>query len=165
MEPESSTPPNDETPRQEIIHVKKERTQAQKDALLRAREKAMQVRQQNAAERSKIREIESHEKKEKAQLRKQVIDEEYNRIKKPMVTPVASPKKEGEGEEEEEEVQVVKRPKKKKIIRVVESSSEDEIEFQLPKRKKVPEKTEHEIEEEKKAERFERTRLKLFTVQ
>lgn len=161
MEPESSTAQNDETPRQEIIHVKKERTQAQKDALLRAREKAMQVRQQNAAERSKIREIESHEKKEKEQLRKQVIDDEYNRIKKPMVTPDVSPKK----EEEEEEVQVVKRPKKKKIIRVVESSSEDEIEFQLPKRKKAPEKTEHEIAEEKKAERFERTRLKLFTVQ
>jgi hypothetical protein len=62
-------------------------------------------------------------------------------------------------------VQVVQRPKKKKIIRVVESSSEDEIEFQLPKKRKVPEKTEHEIAEEKKAERFERTRLKLFTVQ
>lgn len=142
----------------EIIEVKKEkkqRTPAQMEALMKAREKAMHVRAENAAERAKIKEIEAHERNQKQELRRKKIEEEYHKISKP----------DKEEDEEEEEIQYVKRPKKKKIIRVVESSSEDEVEFQLPKRRQLPiEKTQEEIDREKRADLFERTRLKLFTV-
>ena len=151
----------------EEIIVKKERTPAQKQALLKAREKAILVRNENAEIRKKTKEIESHEKKQKEDLRRKQIEEEYNRINV-SETPKTSPNKESPKEEEEEddepEIQYVKRPKKKKIIRVVESSSDDEIEFRLPKNKKQPliEKTEDELVHERKLARFEKSRLKLF---
>ena len=151
----------------EEIIVKKERTPAQKQALLKAREKAILVRNENAEIRKKTKEIESHEKKQKEDLRRKQIEEEYNRISEPE-TPKTSPKKaisqKEEEEEDEPEIQYIKRPKKKKIIRVVESSSDDEVEFRLPKSKRQPliEKTEDELIHERKLARLEQSRVKLF---
>lgn len=149
----------------EII-VKKERTPAQKQALLKAREKAIQVRNENAELRKKTREIESHERKQKEDIRRKQIEEEYNKISEPE-TQKTSPKKQSPNEDDiddEPEIQYVKRPKKKKIIRVVESSSDDEVEFRLPKSKQQPliEKTEEELMHERKLQKYEKARLKLF---
>ena len=145
----------------EVKKEKRERTQAQKDALDRAREKAMQVRQESAKERSKLKEIENHEKEQKREVRRKRIEDEYNKIsgvkaedEKPEVL---------DDEGNEEEIEYIKKPKKKKVIRVVESSSEDEIEFRLP-RKRV-ERTQTDIDREKQNIQLERTMRKLFTIQ
>ena len=147
----------------EIIEVKKEkkeRTQAQKDALLRAREKAMQVRQESAKERMKLKEIENHDKERKNELRRKQIEEEYSRISS------SKPEEDKSEISDEEEVEIVKRPKKKKIIRVVESSSEDELEFRLPRKKEpIIEKSQADLDHEKRMLQLERTMEKLFTVQ
>ena len=149
----------------EIIEVKKEkkeRTQAQKDALLRAREKAMQVRQESAKERMKLKEIESHDKERKNELRRKQIEEEYSRIS----SSSSKPEEDKAEISDEEEVEIVKRPKKKKIIRVVESSSEDELEFRLPRKKEpIIEKSQADLDHEKRMLQLERTMEKLFTVQ
>ena len=149
----------------EIIEVKKEkkeRTQAQKDALLRAREKAMQVRQESAKERMKLKEIENHDKERKNELRRKQIEEEYSRIS----SSSSKPEEDKAEISDEEEVEIVKRPKKKKIIRVVESSSEDELEFRLPRKKEpIIEKSQADLDHEKRMLQLERTMEKLFTVQ
>ena len=149
----------------EIIEVKKEkkeRTQAQKDALLRAREKAMQVRQESAKERMKLKEIENHDKERKNELRRKQIEEEYSRIS----SSSSKPEEDKSEISDEEEVEIVKRPKKKKIIRVVESSSEDELEFRLPRKKEpIIEKSQADLDHEKRMLQLERTMEKLFNVQ
>lgn len=152
-----------EEPQTEIIEVKKEkkeRTQAQKDALTRARERAFQVRREAAVERSKLREIEDHDKEQKKEMRRKQIEEEYSRISK------GAEEKKNENSDEEE-VEIVKRPKKKKIIRVVESSSsEDELEFRIPKKKEpIIEKSQADIDYEKRMRMIERAMEKLYTVQ
>jgi hypothetical protein len=154
----------DPPPVTEEITVKKERTPAQKQALLKAREKALQVRNENSQLRKKEKEIETHERRQKDDMRRRQIEEEYNKISEPEMqktSPKPSPKKDDENDDEPE-IQYVKRPKKK-IIRVVESSSDDEVEFRLPKRKEpIVEKTEEELINAHKLQKYEQSRRKLF---
>ena len=102
---------------------KKGRTDAQKQALLKARERAVEVRQQNAELRRKEAEVTKAKEAAEKVTRKESIEKEYEDMHK---------------QEEEEEVVVQKKPKKvKRRVVVVQdsSSSEEEIEVRLPKAK------------------------------
>ena len=107
--------------------VPRERTEAQKLALSKARERAMQVRSANAELRKKQKVINAAEKERS----KRDVEEKFDALQKPVEAPV-------EPEEEEEEI-VYEKPKKKKrrVVVVQESSSEEEIEVQLPRKKKT----------------------------
>ena len=122
---------------------KKERTEAQKQALLKARERAVEVRQQNAELRRK--EVELTRAKEAAEkvARKEQIEKEYDDMHK-------------QDESEEEEVVVQKKPKKvKRRVVVVQdsSSSEEEIEVRLPK-----------VKHKKNPSNYERSMQKMFAM-
>tara|TARA_R110002050_G_scaffold260716_1_gene400483 strand:- start:706 stop:1158 length:453 start_codon:yes stop_codon:yes gene_type:complete len=106
--------------------VPRERTEAQKLALSKARERAMQVRSANAELRKKQKAIDTAEKEKS----KRDVEEKFDALQKPVEAPV---------EPEEEEEVVYEKPKKKKrrVVVVQESSSEEEIEVQLPRKKKT----------------------------
>lgn len=106
--------------------VPRERTEAQKLALSKARERAMEVRSANAELRKKQRVIAAAEKEKS----KRDVEEKFDALQKPVEAPV---------EPEEEEEVVYEKPKKKKrrVVVVQESSSEEEIEVQLPRKKKT----------------------------
>ena len=107
--------------------VPRERTEAQKLALSKARERAMEVRSANAELRKKQRVIDAAEKERS----KRDVEEKFDALQKPVEAPV-------EPEEEEEEVVYEKAKKKKRRVVVVqESSSDEEIEVQLPRKKKT----------------------------
>ena len=130
-EPTPSAPTN--TPR--------ERSEAQKLALAKAREKAMAARRANAELRQKQKAIEAAEKQQK----RSEVEQKYEALQMPKEEPEASPPPE-EAEEGEEEVVYEKRPKKKvkrRVVVVQESSDEEEFEIKLPKKKTKP--AEHEV--------------------
>ena len=106
--------------------VPRERTEAQKLALSKARERAMQVRSANAELRKKQKVIDAAEKEKS----KRDVEEKFDALQKPVEAPV---------EPEEEEEVVYEKPKKKKrrVVVVQESSSDEEIEVQLPRKKKT----------------------------
>ena len=107
--------------------VPRERTEAQKLALSKARERAMQVRSANAELRKKQKVIDAAEKEKS----KRDVEEKFDALQKQVEAPV-------EPEEEEEEVVYEKAKKKKRRVVVVqESSSDEEIEVQLPRKKKT----------------------------
>jgi hypothetical protein len=124
---------------------KKERTDAQKQALLKARERAVEVRQQNAELRRKEAEVTRAKEAAEKVARREQIEKEYDDMHK-------------QEPEEEEEVVVQKKPKKvKRRVVVVQdsSSSEEEIEVRLPKAK-----------QKKTADQsmYERSMQKMFTL-
>ena len=112
--------------------VPKERSEAQKLALAKAREKAMASRKANAELKLKQKAIEAAEKQQK----RTEVEQKYEQLQHPKAEPKASEEK--EEKEEEEEVVYEKAPKKKvkrKVVVVQESSDDEEIEVRLPKKK------------------------------
>ena len=112
---------------------RRERSEAQKLALSKAREKAMEVRSANAELRKKQKAIDAAAKERS----KKDVEEKFDALHKPPEVPQT------EAEEvEEEEVVYEPKPKKKVKRRVVvvqpeSSSEEEEVEVQLPRRKKT----------------------------
>ena len=101
--------------------VKKDRSDAQKQALEKAREKAQEVRAANAELRRKEAEIVKAAQAKEREAKEEQIERDYSAIQEP-----------------EEEVVIEKKPKKpKRRVVVVQdsSSSEEEIEVRLPKLK------------------------------
>ena len=113
----------------------RERSEAQKLALAKAREKAMAARKVNAELRQKQKAIDAAEKHQK----RTEVEEKFEALQKP-TEPKTAPVEE-KTEEEEEEVVYEKRPKKKvkrRVVVVQESSDEEEFEIKLPKKKTKP---------------------------
>ena len=144
-----------------VGRVKAPRTEAQLQALSRAREKAFALRAQRMAEK-------------KTQEAAQAQEAAKAKVTPP--TPAPSPATEApppateETQEEEEEVveEIIKRPSKKarrkRVIRVVESSSSDgsDVEIRLPKRSK--EKAAQSNREAAEQQRFNAAYSKLFDI-
>ena len=111
---------------------RRERSEAQKLALSKAREKAMEVRSANAELRKKQKAIDAAAKERS----KKEVEEKFDALQKPSEVPQT------EAEEVEEDVVYEPKPKKKVKRRVVvvqpeSSSEEEEVEVQLPRRKKT----------------------------
>ena len=124
-----------EQPPQVNLKTKKTRTPEQLEVLSKAREKALQIRKENAKLRQAEKQIEKDKKSKELLARKQKV-EEYNN---PKETPEPEPV-----EIEPETPKVVKRitkekpkkEKKKKIIYVEESSESEEEEIVYVKKSK-----------------------------
>ena len=113
--------------------IPRERSEAQKIALSKAREKAMEVRSANADLRKKQKAIDAAAKERS----KKEVEEKFDALHKP-----APEVPQTEAEEVEEEVVYEPKPKKKVKRRVVvvqpeSSSEEEEVEVQLPRKKKT----------------------------
>jgi len=148
--------PTEATPPVTEEKVKKERTEAQKQTLLKAREKALEVRKNNAELRRKEKQVLLEKESALKEAKKEQIESDFNQMLQPEVV------KESVAEEEEEE-EVVRQPKKKikrKIVVVQSSESEEEeIEVKLPRSKKEARK-----EPDPKQIRYERSMQKMFTL-
>ena len=124
------------TPAYPQEQVKKPRTPAQMAALEAARQKAFAIRAEKKKEKTLEQRVAAHE-------------------------PTA--------EEPQEEVEYVKKgrtkPKaKKRIVVVEESSSEDEIEVRLPKRKNAPTSERDAPKQDERQLQFEASMRKMFTM-
>ena len=148
--------PTETTPPVTEEKVKRERTEAQKMTLLKAREKALEVRKNNAELRKKEKQVLHEKEKQLKEAKKDQIESEFNQL-------VNAPPEEDEEAEEEEEEEVVRKPKKKikrKIVVVQSSESEEErIEVQLPRTKKETPKA-----PDQKQVKYERSMQKMFTL-
>ena len=116
------------------IPIRKERTPAQLETLRLAREKAAKVRSMNAETRRKQGEVDRAAAEEVKKQKVEKLEREYAAIQQPK--PV---EEEPKVEEEEEEVEYVykrKPAKKKRVVVVEKSDSEDELEIAIPKAKK-----------------------------
>lgn len=125
------------------LKTKKPRTTEQLEVLSKAREKALQIRQENAKLRQAEKKIEKDKKTKEVELRKQKV-EEYNKPKVPEPVILEPEPK------EEVVVKKIKKQKPKKIVYVEESESEEEEEPEIvyvkkPK-KKVPVEPKERIE-------------------
>ena len=118
---------------------KRPRTEAQMHALLKAREKALMVRQQNADLKRKQQEIDRATLAKAKQDERERIEREYKSLHAP--APPAPPI--DEEEENPESSKIREKPRKKKPARrvvVTEASSgsetEEEVEVQLPRQRR-----------------------------
>ena len=146
MEVTGSPPPATDEVLPVTEKIKKERTEAQKQTLLKARAKALEVRKTNA-------ELRRQEKQKEKQLKE---------VRKDQIEPV-QPSNESD-QEEEEEIKEVQRPRKKikrKIVVVQSSESEEEeIEVKLPRSKKEAPKA----PPDPKQIKYERSMQRMFTL-
>ena len=134
--------------------VKKERSLAQQQVLLKAREKALEVRKMNADVRRKEKQINAEKEKALKNEKHKQIESEYNELMS-QHNRTADKTKSSDDEEE-----IVRRPRKtRRRIVVVQSSDteEEEIEVKLPKQKK-------QIEPDERQKKYERSMHKLFTL-
>jgi hypothetical protein len=123
---------------------KKERSQAQKDALAAARAKALQTRRENAELRSKEKAVKSHHKAERVRQ----VEEAYSSLPKVQQLPKAEAPEEDDWDAPIEELPAPykePKPKKRKPARrivVTEVSSEEDdhsdVEVVLPKAPRPP---------------------------
>lgn len=116
----------------EPVKVKKERTPMQLETLRLAREKAAKVRAENASIRRKQAEIDKAAAETVKKQKSEKLEREYAALteNKEKVEPVIT-----EQEEEVEYVYKQKPSKKKRIVVVERSDSEDEeVEISLPKK-------------------------------
>ena len=116
------------------------RTDLQKAALEKARVKALQVRQENAALRRKERELEvARAAKEKADRSKR-LQEEYEELRSGRDRPQRPEVVTEVPEDEDDEQEVVPKPKRKRriIVTEAEDESDEDIEVVLPKNKPPP---------------------------
>jgi hypothetical protein len=122
--------------------VKRERTEAQKEALKKAREKAMKVRAENAALKKREQEIEKALVEKAKQERLAKIQEFEQEMEEP-------------DEPEPEPVKRKKKPTRRVIVTEVSSGeeTEEDVEVVLPKQKKSAEQL-----------RYERTVQKMFSL-
>ena len=115
---------------------KRERSDAQKEALAKAREKAAVVRAENAQLRRTQAEADRLAAEEVKRQRVQQAERELKAMQEP--PPGPNPEAEAESEQEEEEVVEYvkrKRPTKRRKVIVEEQSSDEEISIQLPKKR------------------------------
>ena len=115
---------------------KRERSDAQKEALAKAREKAAVVRAENAQLRRTQAEADRLAAEEVKRQRVQQAERELKAMQEP--PPGPNPEAEAESEQEEEEVVEYvkrKRPTKRRKVIVEEQSSDEEITLQLPKKR------------------------------
>jgi septum formation inhibitor MinC len=146
MEPpiEESTPSTEEpqTPTEPPppTTVKRERTEAQKEALKKAREKAMKVRVENAALKKREQEMEKA-LLEKAKQERLAKIQEFEQMEEP--------------EPEPEPVKRKKKPARRVIVTEVSSGeeTEEDVEVVLPKAKKSAQQLQ-----------YERTMQKMFSL-
>ena len=122
----------DETQEKVETLAKAPRSDAQLQALARAREKAAVVRAQNADLRKTQAEADRLAAEE---VKRQRLEQAEKELKAMQEKPEAA-----EPEEEEEIVEYVKRkrPTKRRKVIVEEQSSDEEISIQLPKRREAP---------------------------
>ena len=122
----------DETQEKVETLAKAPRSDAQLQALARAREKAAVVRAQNAELRRTQTEADRLAAEE---VKRQRLEQAEKELKAMQEKPEAA-----EPEEEEEIVEYVKRkrPTKRRKVIVEEQSSDEEISIQLPKRREAP---------------------------
>jgi pyruvate/2-oxoglutarate dehydrogenase complex dihydrolipoamide acyltransferase (E2) component len=123
--------------------VKRERTDLQKLALKKAREKALKVRAENAALKKREQEIEK-QLVEKAKAERLAKIQEYEKEQE-----------EPEAEPEPEPVKKKKKPARRVIVTEVSSGeeTEEDVEVVLPKQKKSAQQLQ-----------YERTMAKMFTL-
>ena len=118
------------------LKTKKTRTPEQLEVLAKAREKALQIRKENAKLRQAEKQIEKDKKSKELMMRKQKV-EEYNNPKE-----ISEPEPEPEPKEikriskEFQKKVEIKKEKKKKIIYVEESSESEEEEIVYVKKSK-----------------------------
>lgn len=146
--------------------VKQERSEAQKATLLRAREKAIEVRKSNAELRKKEKQVLKEKEKVVKSSKIERIENEYDKLMKsqqpPSEMPTPPPNSDDEDEDDVIEEEIVKKPKKKfkRRVVVVQSSSseeEEEIEVRLPKTKPA-------AKPDEKIIKYDRTYKKLFSI-
>ena len=116
--------------------AKAPRSDAQLQALARAREKAAVVRAQNADLRKTQAEADRLAAEEVKRQRLEQAEKELKAMQEP--PPGPNPEAEAESEQEEEEVVEYvkrKRPTKRRKVIVEEQSSDEEISIQLPKKR------------------------------
>lgn len=123
--------PTEDPPKPINLKVKKTRTPEQLEVLSKAREKALEIRKENAKLRQAEKQIEKDKKSKEILARKQKV-EEYNN---PKEEPIPEP----EIVVEKETIKRIVKPKKekkKKIIYVEESSESEEEEIVYVKKSK-----------------------------
>ena len=130
----------DETQEKVETLAKAPRSDAQLQALARAREKAAVVRAQNAELRRTQTEADRLAAEEVKRQRLDRAERELKAMQEPPPKPNPEAEAEPEPEEEEEIVEYVKRkrPTKRRKVIVEEQSSDEEISIQLPKRREAP---------------------------
>jgi hypothetical protein len=114
------------------IRTKRPRSDLQRAALERARVKAIQVRQENAALRKKERELlVARAAKEKTDRSKR-LHEEYEALQQPLASEAT--------DEDDEPQAIAPKPKRKRriIVTEAEDESDEDIEVVLPKKKTPP---------------------------
>ena len=129
----------DETQEKVETLAKAPRSDAQLQALARAREKAAVVRAQNAELRKTQAEADRLAAEEVKRQRVIQAERELKAMQEPPPEPNAGAENEPEPEEEEV-VEYVKRkrPTRRRKVIVEEQSSDEEISIQLPKRREAP---------------------------
>ena len=127
-----------EPPEQPPINLKtkKTRTPEQLEVLSKAREKALQIRKENAKLRQAEKQIEKDKKSKELMMRKQKVAEYNNPKEISEPEPEPEPKEIKRISKEFQKKVEIKKEKKKKIIYVEESSESEEEEIVYVKKSK-----------------------------
>jgi len=112
------------------------RTDLQKAALEKARVKALQVRQENAALRKQERELDVARAAKLKEDRSRRVQEEYEEIQSGR----ERPKVPEDDDEDEDATSLPPKPKRKRriIVTEAEDESDEDIEVVLPKKRAIP---------------------------
>ena len=115
------------------------RTDLQKAALEKARVKALQVRQENAALRKRERELDVARAAKVKEDRSRRVQEEYEDLQRPKVVTAPSVPTVPEDDDEDDTSSLPPKTKRKRRIIVTEAEESDEdIEVVLPKKRAIP---------------------------
>lgn len=112
------------------------RTDLQKAALEKARVKALQVRQENAALRKQERELDVARAAKVKEDRSRRVQEEYEDLQRPKAVPTVPE----DDDEDEDATSLPPKPKRKRriIVTEAEDESDEDIEVVLPKKRSIP---------------------------
>ena len=117
------------------------RTELQKAALEKARVKALQVRQENAALRKQERELDVARAAKVKEDRSRRVQEEYEDLQRPkVVTAPSVPTVPEDDDEDEDATSLPPKTKRKRriIVTEAEDESDEDIEVVLPKKRSIP---------------------------
>ena len=111
------------------------RTDLQKAALEKARVKALQVRQENAALRKQERELDVARAAKVKEDRSRRVQEEYEDLQRPKAVPTVP-----EDDDEDDTSSLPPKTKRKRriIVTEAEDESDEDIEVVLPKKRSIP---------------------------
>ena len=112
------------------------RTDLQKAALEKARVKALQVRQENAALRKQERELDVARAAKVKEDRSRRVQEEYEDLQRPKAVPTVPE----DDDEDEDATSLPPKTKRKRriIVTEAEDESDEDIEVVLPKKRAIP---------------------------